>query len=146
MTSAKHAPRVVLDTNILISYMWGREGSTLVQAVDLTLDHCQLLASQATNNEWITKIRDFVATKKVSAEKASRFIEILSGLFEFVPILVNVKASRDPNDDKFLSLALNGEADYIVTGDQDLLVLKKFEGTEILTPAEFIALFIKIKR
>ncbi len=46
--------------------------------------------------------------------------------------------SRDPDDDKFLALAMIGEADAVITGDKDLLVLGIFEGIPIVTPAEFL--------
>ena len=45
---------------------------------------------------------------------------------------------RDPKDDKFLAAALAGQADYIISGDADLLVLGRFQGIPILTPAEFL--------
>jgi uncharacterized protein len=51
-----------------------------------------------------------------------------------------VQACRDPRDDKFLHAALNGEAEAIVTGDQDLLVLDPFHGVRILSPAAFLAI------
>lgn len=50
-----------------------------------------------------------------------------------------VTECRDPKDNKFLEAALAGEADIIVTGDDDLLVLHPFEGVDILRPAEFLA-------
>lgn len=50
-----------------------------------------------------------------------------------------VTICRDPKDNKFLEAALAGEADSIVTGDDDLLVLHPFEGVDILRPAEFLA-------
>jgi len=50
-----------------------------------------------------------------------------------------IRACRDPADDKFLDLAVNGGADLIVTGDADLLVLHPFEGVEIVTPTAYIA-------
>ncbi|NET73225.1 MAG: putative toxin-antitoxin system toxin component, PIN family [Sphaerospermopsis sp. SIO1G2] len=49
-----------------------------------------------------------------------------------------VVACRDPKDDKFLSLAVNGDADYIITGDQDLLVLHPFRHIPIMAPAQFV--------
>ena len=47
-------------------------------------------------------------------------------------------ASRDPKDDKFLDVAVNGRADVIVTGDGDLLALHPFRGIAILTPAAYV--------
>lgn len=49
-----------------------------------------------------------------------------------------IRACRDPKDDKFLELAIDGRADAIVTGDQDLLVLHPFRGIAVLTPAEYL--------
>jgi len=45
---------------------------------------------------------------------------------------------RDPKDNKFLELAIDGKADVIVTGDDDLLVLDPFSQTRILTPSQFL--------
>ncbi|MEM7549310.1 MAG: putative toxin-antitoxin system toxin component, PIN family [Bacteroidota bacterium] len=58
-----------------------------------------------------------------------------------VEIIRMVRQCRDPNDDKFLELALNGEADYFVTGNEDLLTMQNFYKARILTPADFIELF-----
>ena len=56
---------------------------------------------------------------------------------ETVTIIEAVFACRDPKDDKFLELAVNGHADVIVSGDADLLVLNPFRDIPILTPAGF---------
>jgi predicted nucleic acid-binding protein len=55
-----------------------------------------------------------------------------------IPITQQIAACRDARDDKFLDVALNGEAHLILTGDQDLLELHPFHGIEILSPAEFL--------
>lgn len=52
---------------------------------------------------------------------------------------VTVRVCRDPQDDRVLEAALAGGADYIVTGDNDLLVLRDFEGISIVTPRQFLA-------
>ncbi len=46
---------------------------------------------------------------------------------------------QDPKDNKYLELALSGQAECIVTGDDDLLVLTPWRGIEILTVQEFLA-------
>lgn len=50
------------------------------------------------------------------------------------------KVCRDPDDDYILAAAVNAGCDYLVTGDKDLLALKKFEGMSIVTPREFAEL------
>ncbi len=57
---------------------------------------------------------------------------------ELVTITERIVACRDPTDDKFLELAVNGRADLIVTGDSDLLVLNPFRAIPILAPAAFV--------
>ena len=65
----------------------------------------------------------------------------LGGLFAAagpVPIVNRIASCRDPTDDKFPELAVNGRADLIVSGDADLLVLNPLRGIEILAPAGFL--------
>ena len=49
-----------------------------------------------------------------------------------------VKACGDPEDDRILELAVNGYADFVITGDADLLAMDPFRGTRIVTPADFL--------
>lgn len=67
------------------------------------------------------------------------FLRLVVRVAERVPIIHIVEACRDPTDDKFLELAVNGAAERIVTGDADLLALHPFRGIEILTPARYLA-------
>jgi uncharacterized protein len=60
---------------------------------------------------------------------------------QLVTIQRSVQACRDPSDDKFLEVAVNGGANLLVTGDADLLALDPFEGISILTPADYLARF-----
>jgi hypothetical protein len=53
-------------------------------------------------------------------------------------LTVNV-VTQDPDDDKFLVCAREGEADYLVSGDDHLLEFRAYEGTQIITPAAFLA-------
>jgi putative PIN family toxin of toxin-antitoxin system len=55
-----------------------------------------------------------------------------------VTITERIAACRDPTDDRFLELAINGRADVLVTGDLDLLVLSPFRALPIITPRVFI--------
>ncbi len=57
---------------------------------------------------------------------------------ELVTITQRIAACRDPTDDKFLELAVNGHADLIVSGDGDLLALNPFRQIPIVTPAIFV--------
>lgn len=57
---------------------------------------------------------------------------------ELAEISERIAACRDPTDDKFLELAINGRGDLIISGDRDLLMLDPFRGIPILTPAVFM--------
>jgi putative PIN family toxin of toxin-antitoxin system len=56
-----------------------------------------------------------------------------------VPQAAMVRECRDHKDDKFLELALDGQADLLVTGDEDLLALHPWRGIPILSPADYLA-------
>jgi predicted nucleic acid-binding protein len=62
----------------------------------------------------------------------------------FVEILNQVQLCRDPKDDKFIDLALNGEASYLITGDSDLLVLNPIQNTSVINPRTFWDEIIKL--
>jgi putative PIN family toxin of toxin-antitoxin system len=69
-----------------------------------------------------------------------QFLDNLRRIFaaaELVTITERITACRDPDDDKFLELAVNGNADAIVSGDVDLLALDTFRGIPIITSAAF---------
>jgi predicted nucleic acid-binding protein len=61
-------------------------------------------------------------------------------LAEWVQIASSVRDCRDPQNDKFLELAVDGQAQMIVTGNKDLLALSPFRNIQILTPAAALAL------
>ena len=76
----------------------------------------------------------------VTWQERAAFLRDLFRMAMSVPITEPVRACRDPEDDKILELAVNGRADYIVTGDDDLLVMNPFRGIAMVRPAEFLAL------
>lgn len=130
--------RVLLDTNVLIS---GLLSATSIPArvVEHAITNGQLLASAATLRELMTKLFSPKFDRYVSRERRNALLLRLAALIEIVEIVQEVRASRDPNDDKFLEAALNGRADVVVSGDKDLLTLNPFRGIEILTPAAYVA-------
>jgi uncharacterized protein len=77
----------------------------------------------------------------VNEEDARLFLAALAREGHWIDVDVQIKASRDPLDDKFLELAVAGRATQIVTGDTDLLVLNPFQGVQILPPHAFLRLF-----
>jgi uncharacterized protein len=74
----------------------------------------------------------------IDKEDIRRFLAALTREAHWVEVDVQICACRDPKDDKFLSLAVSGQATHIVSGDADLLALHLFQGIQILAPSEFL--------
>lgn len=130
--------RIILDTNILISYML-KPSAGMAHVVSIALESGCLLFSQDTFDELRHVIERFVRRAFISVQESSEFLGSMVDVAEWVPIMERVKACRDPKDDMFLELAVNGRADYLITGDKDLLVLHPFSDTQILSPNDFIS-------
>jgi putative PIN family toxin of toxin-antitoxin system len=134
----KARERVVIDTNALISRLL-LPASVPAQAVRKAVDEDQLLASDAT----IMELADVLGRPKfdpyLTIEERQEFLRLFGRIAERIPIVHIVVACRDPKDDKFLELAVNGEAHLIVTGDADLLALHPFRSIDIITPASYLA-------
>ncbi|MDN5936568.1 MAG: putative toxin-antitoxin system toxin component, PIN family [Nitrosospira sp.] len=132
------ATRLVIDTNALVSRLLIPE-STPGHAVRKAIDEGLVLISEET----IRELADVLARPKfdryVTVRERQEFIRLLGRVAELVPIVRPVKACRDPRDDKFLTLAVNGEAQLIVSGDGDLLDLNPFHGVNIMSPATYLA-------
>ncbi|MDR3015690.1 MAG: putative toxin-antitoxin system toxin component, PIN family [Delftia acidovorans] len=129
--------RLVIDTNLWISRLL-MPGGAAAKAVDQALGCATVLMSQETQAELSEVLLRPKFDRYVSREDRQRFLLLLDGVVRWVSITRKVSVCRDPKDDKFLDIALNGAAQMIVTGDQDLLVLHPFHGVEILKPADFL--------
>ena len=129
--------RFVVDTNVLVSRLLAPR-STPARAVDQALAHGNLLGSEETLAELVEVLARPKFDPYVSREDRREFIRMLGGVMQIVPIIRRVAVCRDPRDDKFLEVALAGEAVAIISGDKDLLVLHPWHDILILTPADFI--------
>jgi uncharacterized protein len=130
--------RLVVDTSVLISRML-LPGSVPGRAVALAARKADILASEATIGELAEVLARSKFDRYVTREERQTFQEEFVRLVVWVPILQTIRACRDPRDDKFLELAVNGEADAILTGDVDLLAMHPFRGISIMTPAACLA-------
>ena len=133
----KDRQRLIVDTNALVSRLL-LPASIPGQAVDKAVEEAQLLISEATLEE----LADVLARAKfdpyVTVGDRQEFLRLLDRIAEMVPIIHTIRACRDARDDKFLELAVNGEAGLIITGDADLLDLDPFQGIPIITPANYL--------
>lgn len=130
------AERVVIDTNVLISASLNAAGAPR-KLIDRILSERNgvLLFSDETFTELESRFNHRKFDKYVSRELRTLFQAQLEAVAEWVAVTGAKLGCRDPHDDKFLETALMGEADCLITGDQDLLVMSPFHDIPILTPA-----------
>jgi putative PIN family toxin of toxin-antitoxin system len=127
--------RVVVDTNVFISAAL-KERSRPNDAIHLAAEHDRLLKSTTTEQElFITLARPRLAP--LIPQRFLLWLKDVLAAAELVTITERIVACRDPKDDKFLELAVNGHADLVVSGDADLLALDPFRGIRIVAPATF---------
>ena len=96
-----------------------------------------LLKSQATERQLFEVLARPYFDPLIDPDARAWLKELLMAA-ELVTITERIAACRDPTDDKFLELAVNGHADLIVSGDGDLLALNPFRQIPIVTPAAFV--------
>ena len=132
--------RIVIDTNVFISALLIKK-SLPFQVVNIAFKQGIILYSDATFTELQRVLARRKFDKYMSLEERNIFLFKLANECESVEIQAEIKACRDVKDDKFLELAVNGNAELIVTGDSDLLVLNPFRGIEIITPEVFVSRF-----
>jgi uncharacterized protein len=130
--------RVVVDTNALVSRLL-LPRSMPGRAVRKAADEADLLASTVTMDELVDVLSRAKFDRYVTIAERQGFLRRLNDVVEMIEIVMRVQACRDPRDDKFLEVAVNGRADVIVTGDTDLLALHPFRGIAILAPAVYLA-------
>jgi putative PIN family toxin of toxin-antitoxin system len=127
--------RVVVDTNILVSAAL-KQTSLPAIALHQAAQHCTLLKSAATEAQFFEVIARPYLASLIRPETRDWVTQLMASA-ELVTITEHVTVCRDPTDDKFLDLAINGHADLILTGDKDLLVLNPFRGIPIVAPVTF---------
>ena len=134
--------KVVLDTNVFVSAVLSPGGKPakildMVRAGDL-----QLIVS----SEIIAEIKEVFLYPQIKKhcpplQTSQQVEEFLGELLKFAEVTTGkykVKAAPDTKDNKFLECALEGQADFIISGDKHLKELRSFQGIEICSPDEFL--------
>jgi len=126
--------KVVFDTNVLISSLFWSGNPRRV--IDLAISqHIQSVTSFEILQELQFVLSDDFQVPPAKLKDILRDIISYSQLIKAKPLHIKI---RDLDDLKVIACALTGQADYTVTGDKDLLMLRQFDGIKILTPAEFL--------
>ena len=130
--------RFVIDTNVLISALLFKN-SVPFQAVKLAEKQGIILYSEATLQELQQVLNRKKFNKYLPLEDRQIFLIKFISSSELVSITEKITACRDEKDNKFLELAVSGNANVIVTGDLNLLILNPFQSIKIITPDVFIS-------
>jgi uncharacterized protein len=127
--------RVVVDTNVFVSAAL-KDKSLPALAVHVVEQRGTRPKSTATERQLFEVLARPYLAPLIPPGTRERLQKLMTAA-ETVAITGRVVACRDPMDDKFLELAVNGHAGLIVTGDPDSLVLNPFRGIPIVPPATF---------
>jgi putative PIN family toxin of toxin-antitoxin system len=129
--------RFVFDTNVLVSALLLTD-SIPRRAFDRALTIGKVLLSFATLAELNGVLGREQFRKYVSLEDVRRFLAALVREAEWIEVKSSISACRDPKDNMFLELAVDGRASHLITGDADLLCLNPFRSVAVLTPQAFL--------
>jgi putative PIN family toxin of toxin-antitoxin system len=140
--------RLVVDTNVIVSSVLtpGSKPDTLFQAV--YDGHLQLILSHAMLNDTrrvfeYPNIRKALDRRVVTTEEVEDFLIKLAKISIIVaPKIIPDVISEDPSDNNILKAAIDGDSNFIASGDPHLTSLKEYMDIRILTPSEFIEEFI----
>ena len=134
--------RVVIDTNVVVSGLMKTDSTPAAVVQAARREAFEWIAS----DDLLAEMQRVLARPSVQRQTglsdadAAHFQQQVTELATRVEPTQRIDISRDPDDNRVLEAAFAGEADYIVTGDRDLLELGSYEGIRIVTPADFIAL------
>jgi hypothetical protein len=129
--------RIIIDTNLWISFLITNDFNKLDQFLDS--GKYQIVFSEELFNEFLEVVHREKFNRYFNNLNIKYLIEIINDKVLFVNVFSVVDVCRDVKDNFLLSLAIDGEVDYLITGDNDLLSLKHFKKTSILTINDFIS-------
>jgi putative PIN family toxin of toxin-antitoxin system len=132
----KNKIKVIFDVNIWVSAFISSNMEKQVQAIILQ-DEVEVIACSELLEELKQTLQRSKFKKYLSTERMLLAIELVEQSSTFINLKSVVELCRDHKDDYLLALAKDAQADFLLTGDKDLLVLNPFEQTQIIKLAEY---------
>ena len=126
-----------MDTNVFISaFFWKGNPNAILKKC--CLGELQLLTSE----DILEEVEYILAREKkfeLTHEEIADYVKLIRKSSELIHPTVRInKIREDPSDDKFLECAISGKADYVISGDDHLLNLRKYQSVKIVNCAEFL--------
>ena len=131
--------RLIVDVNIWISDLMASDFRARTKM--FFKPENLLVVSEELFDELDSAIHKPYPAKRINRAEYAKLVSILRNNAELIDVHSIVEVCRDPNDNFLLALAKDGNADYLITGDGDLLVLETFEKTKIVKLTDFEAAF-----
>ncbi len=132
---SKKPSRVIIDTNLWISFLIGKDLQNLKDLI--VNERIRLITTDQLTNELRLVTSREKLKKYFDQDKVSDLISLLEIVSEKVKIKKIEQICRDPKDDFLLALSKESKSDYLITGDKDLLEIRVYGSTEILTIQKF---------
>ena len=128
--------RIIIDTNLWISFLITKDFTRLDKII--FSKKCTLVFSQELLNEFLEVVKRPKFRRFFTSTDIEDILETIDEYADFIEVKSTTKGCRDHKDNFLLSLSLDGNVDYLITGDKDLLDLNKFKKTTIITIAEYL--------
>jgi len=130
--------KIVLDSNIFVSsFYWAGNPRKVFDRVTSGLDELYI------TDEILKEIISVMSNKKFDSNKdeIKEYVKIIESYSLKLPSkIIPEKISRDEDDNKILQCGFDGNVDFIITGDNDLLVLKEYKKIKIVKPKEYLGI------
>jgi uncharacterized protein len=134
---------IVIDTNIFISAALSPSG-TANQAFTKAIQEFTIVHSDETYQEIADRLCKTKFDKYISNERRAQFLNLIHSKSQFIKTVSQIIACRDLDDNKFLELAIDSNAKFLITGDKDLLILKSQTEYKqiIVSPRDFLEIVL----
>jgi hypothetical protein len=131
----KHEQRIIIDTNLWIHFLITKQYAFL----DNLLENgkVRLIFSHELMTEFVEVVKRPKLKKYFEEDDLRQMLELIDQYADIITVTSDVKVCRDENDNFLLSLALDSKANYLITGDNDLLVINQFMDTRIITISQY---------
>lgn len=128
--------KIILDTNLWISFLISKDYSFLDDYIEK--EKVKLIFSRELFSEFISVTERPKLKKYFTEGDVERLIRLINKYGILIEVSSITDVCRDKKDNFLLNLAIDSKADYLVTGDNDLLIIKKIQNTKILTIKELV--------
>lgn len=128
--------RVILDTNLWISLLLTKNFAKFDKIIDTS--EVVLVFSDELMNELIEVSQRKKFQKYFALEDIDKLLILIQNKADFIKVKSSVVLCRDSKDNFLLSLAIDGRASHLITGDKDLLIIEEYERTTILSMADYL--------